>query len=75
MARDDATFIRNLPFYGEIDTLYVSRRVSESAKSYLVFCNLCHVSMLTQVKSLGILVEIGFDSLNIIVMFVIFTEY
>lgn len=31
--------------------------------------------MLTQVKSLGILLEMGYDSLNLIVIFVIFKEY
>lgn len=31
--------------------------------------------MLTQVKSLGILLEMGVDSLNIIVIFVLFKEY
>jgi hypothetical protein len=53
----------------KFDTLYVSRRVSE-CRFYLVFCNLClsYGPMLTQVKSLGILLEIELDTFIIVIL-------
>lgn len=69
MARDDASFIRYLPFMVKLIPFMFQDGSLSLPNFTLCFAICVFVSMLTQVKSLGILLEMGFDSLNIIVMF------